>query len=193
MINVFAVPILGNLAARIMASRNREAEQEAIDVLAPGPRDAVLVIGFGPGVGIELLADAVPHGWIAGVDPARPMVRAATTRNRDGVARGQVHLEPATAADLPWGAATFDGALAVNSIQMWEPLDCSLAEVARVLRPGSRLVTLTHDWALRRAHPSVDAWWTSIAPMLEAAGFSAAERWTGRAEDGTAVGMTARR
>ena len=102
------------------------------------------------------------------MDPAQPMVRAATTRNRDGVARGQVHLELATAADLSWGAATFDGALAVNSIQMWEPLDRSLAEVARVLRPGSRLVTLTHDWALRRDHPPVDAWWASIAPMLVA-------------------------
>ncbi len=26
---------------------------------------------------------------------------------------------------------------------MWDPLDASLAEVARVLRPGGRLVTLT--------------------------------------------------
>ena len=142
-------------------------------MLVPGPRDAVLVIGFGPGVGIELLADAVPHGWIAGVDPAQPMVRAATTRNRDGVARGQVHLEPAIAADLSWGAATFDGALAVNSIQMWEPLDRSLAEVAARPSPGRRLV------GQHRADVG--------------GGFNAAERWTGRAEDGTAVGMTARR
>lgn len=193
MINVFAFPGVGRLAGRIMASRNRETEQEAVEALAPEHRDAVLVLGFGPGVGIELLADAVPYGWIGGVDPARPMVRAAAARNRGGVARGQVRLEAAPADDLPWGAATFDGALAVNSIQMWEPLDDSLAEVARVLRPGAKLVTLTHDWALRHGHASVDAWWESIAPRLAAAGFTAAERWTGRAEDGTAVGMTATR
>jgi ubiquinone/menaquinone biosynthesis C-methylase UbiE len=193
MCNVFAVPVIGGVGARIMAHSNREAEREAIEVLAPGPRDAVLVLGFGAGVGIELLAAAVPHGWIAGADPARPMVRAAARRNRAAVARGQVHLSAAPAADLPWGTATFDGALAVNSIQMWEPLDRSLAEVARVLRPGAQLVTLTHDWALRHGHASVEAWWAATAPRIAAAGFTATERWTARAEDGTAVGLTATR
>ena len=193
MFNVFAVPVIGRVGARIMAGKNREAEREAIGVLAPGARDAILVLGIGAGVGIELLADAVPHGWIAGADPALPMVRAASRRNHAAVARGQVHLAAAPAADLPWGAATFDGALAVNSIQMWEPLDDSLAEVARVLRPGAQLVTLTHDWAVRHDHPSVEAWWTATAPRIQAAGFAATERWTGRAEDGTAVGMTATR
>lgn len=193
MINVFAVPLVGSVAGRIMARANRDAEREAIDILAPEPRDAVLVVGFGPGVGIELLVPRVAHGWIGGADPSRPMLRAAARRNRHAVARGQLHLAARTAAALPWGDATFDGALAVNAIQFFEPPDPSLADIARVLRPGARLVTLTHDWALRQGHATLDAWWADLTPRLSAAGFTDLRRWQARAEDGKAVAMAATR
>jgi hypothetical protein len=45
---------------------------------------------------------------------------------------------------LPAPNGAFHGAIAVNSIQLWEPLDDSIGEVARTLRPGGRLVALTH-------------------------------------------------
>jgi hypothetical protein len=39
-----------------------------------------------------------------------------------------------------------------------------------------RLVAITHDWALRSGHPSVDAWWETIAPLLAEHGFTGARR-----------------
>jgi hypothetical protein len=44
---------LGLVAGRIMVGQNAPAELEAIDELAPAPDDSVLLIGFGPGVGIS--------------------------------------------------------------------------------------------------------------------------------------------
>lgn len=135
---------LGLVTGPIMARRNAAAEVEAIEELAPGPSDSVLLIGFGPGVGIAELLTRLPTGRVGGVDPSWVMNLLARRWARDP----RVRLERTTAARLPWPDDYFDGATAVNSIQMWSPLGASVAEVARVLRPGGRLVTITHDWVL---------------------------------------------
>src|SRR5262245_34900076 len=88
----------------------------------------------------------------------------------------RVRLERTTAARLPWPDDSFDGATAVNSIMLWKPLDASVAEVARVLRPGGRLVTITHDWALR--DPS------AIENALTSNGFAEVTRRSAQAEQG---------
>lgn len=56
-------------AAGIMAKHlehNCDAEAEAIEELDPGPDDHVLTIGFGPGIGVELLAPRVAK--VTGID-----------------------------------------------------------------------------------------------------------------------------
>lgn len=185
---------LGALTARAMARGNRETEAEAIQELAPGPGEALLCIGFGPGVGIELLLPRLGDGWVAGVDPSRAMMRAATRRNRAAVRDGRVRLERTTADRLPWGAATFDGAVAVNTMQLLDPLEASVAEIARVLRGGARLVTLTHDWAIRRGNGMpVEKWLATIAELLAANGFDELRHWRARAESGRSVALAARR
>ncbi|HEY6471451.1 MAG TPA: methyltransferase domain-containing protein [Acidimicrobiales bacterium] len=140
----------GRLAGPVMARMNRDMERVAVDELAPQPDDSVLAIGFGPGVGIAELVPRLPQGVIGGVDPSTAMIQQARRRNAAAITSGQVLLEPGTAADIPWSDATFSGVLAVNSIQLWEPLDASIKEVVRVLAPGGRLVAVTHVWAIEK-------------------------------------------
>lgn len=140
----------GHLAGPVMARINRDMERVAVDELAPQPDDSVLAIGFGPGVGIAELVPRLPRGVIGGVDPSAAMIKQARRRNAAAITSGQVVLEPGTAADIPWPDATFSGVLAVNSIQLWEPLDASITEVVRVLAPGGRLVAVTHIWAIEK-------------------------------------------
>ena len=133
----------GRVAGAVMARLNRDMEQAALDALAPGPADAVLSIGFGPGVGLTELARRVPEGRGAGIDPSATMVALARRRNRDAVESGRLVLAGAAAEAMPWPDDSFDGVLAVNSIQLWA-LREGVREVARVLRPGGRFVALTH-------------------------------------------------
>jgi hypothetical protein len=51
--------ILGRLGGIIMARTNRDMAARTIELLDVQPNDRVLEIGFGPGVGIELLARLV--------------------------------------------------------------------------------------------------------------------------------------
>lgn len=164
---------LGLVAGRVMVRQNAPAELEAIDELAPAPDDSVLLIGFGPGVGISALLPRLPSGRIGGVDPSWAMNVLARRRSRDP----RVRLERTTAARLPWPDDYFDGATAVNSIQLWDPLAASAAEVARVLRPGGRLVTITHDWVLR----DVDGIVATLASVFADVTRSAAKADEGRA------------
>ena len=182
----------GRIAAKVMAGANRDMEQAALDRLAPGPAARVLALGFGAGVGIRLLRARCPEGCVAGVDPSGVMLDEATRRNRADVAAGRVQLVRTGADALPFPAASFDGALAVNSVQLWQPFEPSFVEVARVLRPGARLVTLTHDWAIAH-HADPDAWRARAHAALAAAGFVEPEEWHGSARSGRTLGLAARR
>jgi ubiquinone/menaquinone biosynthesis C-methylase UbiE len=57
-----------------MARTNRKCVAWVIDLPYVQPRDKVLEAGFGPGVGIQLLANSASAGYVAGVDPSKEMV-----------------------------------------------------------------------------------------------------------------------
>ncbi|WP_086824989.1 class I SAM-dependent methyltransferase [Allokutzneria sp. NRRL B-24872] len=186
--------ILGRITALIMARSNRAAEAEAVAELDPRAHHRVLVVGFGPGVGLRLLDERLPEGHIAGVDPSEVMLRSATRRNGRAVADGRMELRQARADALPFPDADFDGVITVNTIQFWEPLAASVAEVARVLRPGGRLVAYTHDWAITRVTgKDVETWAHDTAEVCARAGLGAARHWRARAEKGKSIAFSARK
>ena len=78
--------LTGRIAAHVMARVNADMEQAALDALEPRPGDRVLVVGFGPSVGIAELLRRVPDARVVGIDPSAVMVRAATRRLPAGCA-----------------------------------------------------------------------------------------------------------
>jgi arsenite methyltransferase len=180
----------GRLAGAVMARTNRDMEIAAVDELGPAPDDAVVAVGFGPGVGIAALAPRLPDGLVAGIDPSASMVALASRRNRVAIAAGRVELVQARVESIPWRESTFAGVLAVNSMQLWEPLDVALDEVARVLIPGGTLVTVTHRWAIERRAP-LDEWVAAADALLGDRGFKRVAHRTGRFRSGTGLVMRA--
>jgi ubiquinone/menaquinone biosynthesis C-methylase UbiE len=180
----------GRVMAKVMRFGNVDMEHQAIDELAPSPTDRVLEIGFGPGEGIRILADVISSGRVAGADPSAVMVETARRRNRRAIASGRVELALAPADKLPWPDSAFDGCICVNTIQLWDPFDQSVAELARVLRPGGQFVALTHDWAINKLAP-VDEWLATAQEAFSRHGFAEWRTWTGRARSGGTVGIAA--
>lgn len=76
------------------------------------------------------------RGLVAGADFVPAMLRLGRAK--------AVRLAPVTAdaLDLPFADATFDGAMVGWGVRNLVDLDAGLAEAARVLRPGGRLVIL---------------------------------------------------
>lgn len=160
--------------------------------LGPGDADTVLAVGFGPGVGITELAVRLRHGAVAGIDPSATMVEQATRRNRETIRQGRVCLRRAGAASIPWPDAAFDGVVAVNSLQLWEPLDVSLREVARVLSPGGTLVALTHTWAIEK-RATVAEWSAAVSALLRVDGMVEVSDRTDTFRSGPALVLRARK
>ena len=130
---------LGRLGDVIMARTNYLAAKEVIGLLDVRAADKVLEVGFGPGVGIELLAKRASEGCVAGIDSSREMVAQATARNSDAVARGRVDLRHGAAQALPFADGTFDKAVAINSMQVWPDPATGLREIHRVLKAGGKV------------------------------------------------------
>ena len=98
------------------------------------------------------LAGAVPGGRVEGVELSDPMLG----RVRDRICRcgltDRVRLHAGSVEALPFDSGQFDCACSVNTIYFWPDLHRGLTELARVLRPGGRLVLgFGSDETLRRA------------------------------------------
>ncbi len=183
----------GRLVARIMAALNAGAEREAVEILAPSLEARTLVIGFGPGVGIEALVERTPEGFVLGIDPSAAMMSAAQKRLRDAISRGLVQLQRTTADQIDATAGAFDGAIAVNTLQLCEPIRSTVRELSRVLRPSAKLVTLTHDWAAARHAGTVERWLKETSEALEANGFTSLDVGQAKSEKGRVLRVCALR
>lgn len=113
--------------------------RETLARLALAPGERLLDVGCGTGALLAAVREAVPGVDAVGADLAPEMLAAA--RARLGAA---VPLVAADAARLPVRAGRFDAVVSTSAFHYWPDPRAGLAEVARVLRPGGRLV-LT-DW-----------------------------------------------
>lgn len=104
------------------------------ETFAPLAGKAMIDIGCGTGT----LARALTEGGatVTGIDPGTDAL--AKARSLVPAAR----FEPASAEALPFPDGQFDGAVMLNSLHHVPDPEKALAEAARVLRPGCRLVVI---------------------------------------------------
>jgi len=120
---------------------NRAAIVAAVDALYIPPGSVLADLGFGGGVGLELLlARGTDGGQVHGVDVSSTMLTAASRRFRHELATGQLLLHQASIERLPLGTASLDGAISLNTMYFIPDLAGALKECARVLKPSGQLV-----------------------------------------------------
>lgn len=185
--------VAGFIAGRAMIHMNAEAEREAIARLDPASGSHCLVIGFGPGLGLEALLDHAPEISAVGIDPSGAMMRMARRRNAASIGEGRLTLRQQTLDQLAPSAGPFDAALAVNALQFCDPIEANAAHLATLLRPGARLMTLTHAWAFEHHFGDLDRYLGRVDAAFRAAGFDADPHFRGHAEIGTIIGFSAMR
>ncbi|HTO07057.1 MAG TPA: methyltransferase domain-containing protein [Myxococcota bacterium] len=111
--------------------------------LAPGER--VLEVGCGTGSVWSANAERLPAGLSLVLSDLSPgMLEAA--RRRLAQLSPAPELRTADAQSLPFPDASFDVAIANHMLYHVPDRARALAELARVLRPGGRLVASTYPW-----------------------------------------------
>ena len=108
--------------------------------LAPGDRALDVCCGTGD-LALALAPRVGAQGRVVGCDFSEPMLELARGKAAErGIS--QVSFEWADALELPYEDAGFDAVTVGFGVRNLADLDTGLGEMARVLRPGGRLVIL---------------------------------------------------
>jgi ubiquinone/menaquinone biosynthesis C-methylase UbiE len=168
---------LGRLIVWIMARETAAQNAAAVALLELQPSDHVLEIGFGHGRTLLQMAANVPAGRAVGVDISEEMVRRLVRRASILIDSGRVQVHCADSRCLPFADAEFDKVLAVHTIYFWADPIVDLREIARVTKPGGRLVLGYRPRSDRRAVSNLPATVyrfyddADVQRMLEQTGF----------------------
>jgi demethylmenaquinone methyltransferase/2-methoxy-6-polyprenyl-1,4-benzoquinol methylase len=148
------------------AGLHHEWRQRAVDRAEVGPGSDALDICCGTGdLALELRRRIGPDGRVVGSDFSEPMLELA--RRKSGEADLAVEFGWADALDLPYGDKSFDAVTIGFGARNLADLDKGLSEMARVLRPGGRLVILEITRPHREPLASFfGLWFDRVVPML---------------------------
>ncbi|MFG1797482.1 methyltransferase domain-containing protein [Nocardia sp. NPDC049149] len=109
-------------------------------------------IGSGTGTEVMAFAETVgPNGSAVGVEPDPNLL--ASAERRAAAAGSTAKFHSGDAYGLPFGADSFDAALCERVFQHLTAPARAASEIARVLRPGGRVVVMDSDWGTAIVHP----------------------------------------
>jgi demethylmenaquinone methyltransferase/2-methoxy-6-polyprenyl-1,4-benzoquinol methylase len=180
-------PIYDLMNTVMTAGLDERWRRAAVVAAAVRAGDRALDVACGTGRLTEALARAVqPGGEVVGVDVSPGMLRRATARATRATAAGRAGGIPvyreADALALPFDDGSFDAATIGFGLRNLPDYAAGLREMARVVRPGGRVVIL--EIAIpEQGLPRVlfETWFRRIVPVLgRVAGRSSAYRYLPR-------------
>lgn len=146
-----------------LACSSKPAMRERSKVV-PGARGRVLDVGAGSGLALESYAPGAVDS-VVGLDPSRKLTEMAGE-----TAAGAAFPVARVLADgeaIPFRSGAFDTVVTTYSLCTIPDVERALAEIARVLAPGGRLLFCEHGLApepeVRRWQHGLDGLWPRIA------------------------------
>jgi len=136
--------------------------RRAADLAAVGPGSRALDVATGTGdLAVELGRRVGPEGEVVGSDFSEEMLTLAR-RKAPGL-----RFEWGNALDLPYEDGRFDAATVGFGARNFSDLDRGLAEMARVVRPGGRVVVLEITTPQRPPLSTFfQVWFDRIVPLI---------------------------
>jgi len=179
-------PVIGQLAhprgvlapatGFILNIVNRPINRWTVGSLQLTGSEDVLDVGFGGGVGLELVSHRLTSGRLVGVDISEEMADRAARRFAGDPRAGRVRVLVGDVSALPFADGSFDRAYSVNAVFFWPDPVAGLSEIHRVLRPGGRAVIAgpTAAFVLARVAglgPAAPSGPSTVRRLAENAGF----------------------
>jgi demethylmenaquinone methyltransferase / 2-methoxy-6-polyprenyl-1,4-benzoquinol methylase len=119
------------------AGMHHRWRERAVDLAGIGPGDRALDVATGTGdLAIALARRAGPEGEVVGSDFSEPMLELARRK------APAITFECGNALELPYEDDSFDAATVGFGARNFSDLGRGLSEMARVVRPGGRVVVL---------------------------------------------------
>ncbi|WP_433660820.1 class I SAM-dependent methyltransferase [Nocardia sp. CA-128927] len=133
--------VLGKGVAFMLNRGNKRAIEAAVTAAGISAGETVADLGFGGGAGLSiLLARVGTDGIVHGIELSPDMLARARSSHSRETASGRLLLAEGSLTALPLADDSLDAAITVNTIYFVPDLDAVCAELARVIRPGGRVV-----------------------------------------------------
>ena len=140
-----ASPYVNYLDAASAMSWARDYKLRTFELLGARPGHRLLDVGCGTGNDVRALAELIePTGRVTGIDSSVAMITEA--RQRASASDLPVEFRVGDAHHLDFADRAFDGVRVDRTLQHLASPERALAEMARVLRPGGRIVAAEPDW-----------------------------------------------
>jgi ubiquinone/menaquinone biosynthesis C-methylase UbiE len=124
----------------------------ALDSVAPEPGETAVDVGSGTGGAVCALAELVgQNGRAVGVEPNGRLRELAEARA--AAAGSSASFVDGDALHLPFDDSSVDIVRSERVLQHLDRPDLAVHEMARILRPGGRVVILDSDWGSVISHP----------------------------------------
>lgn len=131
---------VGSKVANKLNESNQKLYELGWDMVDTAETQKVLETGFGNGRHLSHYFELNPNITVTGVDFSEEMCEEARNFHPNLITNGKLTIHCADAAEMPVPDQSFDIAVGLNIVYFWDPPEPYLYEIARVLKPGGKLL-----------------------------------------------------
>jgi SAM-dependent methyltransferase len=126
----------GKLVSKMMEMRNKEFYEKTIKELDIKNGEKIFEIGYGPGLGINFIANYSNNCQIDGIDFSELMYKKAVKRNLKFIDRGIVNLRFGDLLTTEPDTQKYDKIFCINVIYFWNNLNQAFKKIHFLLNTG---------------------------------------------------------
>jgi cyclopropane fatty-acyl-phospholipid synthase-like methyltransferase len=128
--------LVGIWASNLMVKGNKSNYDKLIEGLDLQPHEKLLEIGYGPGTGINTIAQRCPSCIIHGIDFSPLMYKRASKYNKTYLERGTMRLHYGDFLKMTSTDHDYDKVFCLNVVYFWNELRPPFGRVYSLLKEG---------------------------------------------------------
>jgi cyclopropane fatty-acyl-phospholipid synthase-like methyltransferase len=128
--------LFGIFTSNIMVKNNQKNYVKIIKDLDLQPNDKLLEIGYGPGIGIQMIAERCHDCTIHGIDFSKLMYKRASMYNKPFIDNGRVQLQYGDFLKSSILNNNYDKVFCLNVVYFWDELNNPFEKVLSLLKKG---------------------------------------------------------
>ena len=172
--------LLGIFTSNMMVKNNQKNYDKIIKDLDLQQHDKLLEIGYGPGIGIQMIAELCLDCTIHGIDFSKLMYKRASKYNRTYIDNGRTQLQYGDFLKTSVLDNNYDKIFCLNVVYFWDELNSPFRKVLSLLKNGGAFHIYMADKITlieKKAPDSVFYKYSieQVEEALEAAGFENVE------------------
>jgi len=128
--------LFGIFTSNMMVKNNQKNYDKIINDLDLQANDKLLEIGYGPGIGIQMIAELCPDCTIHGIDFSKLMYKRASKYNKPFIDNGRVQLQYGDFLKSLVLDNNYDKVFCLNVVYFWDELNNPFEKVLSLLKKG---------------------------------------------------------